>query len=166
MTTCRATDADHPPRENLMLVEALAALAAATGSAVVAAMATDAWRATRDGVAKLFGHGGPQQRSRIEAQMDADAALVEQASDPMQVRQGLAPSWQEEMARLLEEHPEVEPQLRELVARVQETLPAEQKHWVQSNIARDNATQFNVQGGKQEIHYHGPDPRPSDSEPR
>jgi hypothetical protein len=149
-----------------MLVEALAALAAATGSAVVAAMATDAWQTTRDGVARLFGRGGPQRRSGIEAQMDADAALVEQASDRVQVRQGLAPSWQEEVARLLEEHPDVEPELRDLIARVQETLPAEQTRWVQSPTARDNSTQFNVQGGKQEINYYGSDPHRANGDSR
>jgi len=56
-----------------MLVEALAALAGAGGTALVGAMATDAWNSTRSGVARLFGRGGTAQQTAIEAQFDVNA---------------------------------------------------------------------------------------------
>jgi hypothetical protein len=139
-----------------VLTEALAALAAAGGTALVGAMATDAWQTARSGVAKLFGRGGAGRRTAIEAQLDGNAVLVERASDRDEARRALVPLWQMELHRLLEDRPEVESELRNLLAHVQNALPAEQRRWVlQTNVARDAATVYAVQDGKQEIHYHG-----------
>lgn len=130
----------------------LAELAAAGGSALVGAMATDAWQATRSWVAGLFGRGGSAEQAAIEAQLDGHAALVAQAEDPDGVRESLVAVWQLQLQSLLGQHPEVEEDLRELVARVQEALPASQRTWVQTNIARDQATQHIVQHGTLHVH--------------
>jgi hypothetical protein len=135
-----------------MLAEALIALAGAGGSALVGAMATDAWQATRAGVARLFGHGGSDRQTAIEAQLDGNAALVAQASDPDEVRQSLAAVWRLELAALLRQYPETEDELRALVEQIQQVLPPGQQTWVQTNIARDRSTQYNVQHG--DIHVH------------
>jgi hypothetical protein len=57
-----------------------------------------------------------------------------------------------ELARLLEEHPDAESGLEELISYVREAVPAGQRQWMQTNIARDNSRLFAVQGGS--IIYH------------
>ena len=135
-----------------MLTDALETLAAVGGTALVGAMATDAWHVVRDSVAHIFSRQGAQRRAVIEAQLDSNVVLVEGASDPERVRRGLVPLWQMELARLLEEHPDAEAGLEELIAYVREALPAGQQQWLQTNLARDNARLFAVQGGN--IIYH------------
>lgn len=135
-----------------MLTDALATLAATGGRALVGAMGTDAWQATRNGMARLFGRQGPHRQAAVEAQLDGNIALVERASDPDLAREGLVPLWHMEPARLLEEHPDAEAELQELIAQMRDALPAEQQQWVQTNLARDNSTLFAVQGGN--IFYH------------
>lgn len=130
----------------------LATLAGAGGTALVGAMATDAWQATRSGVARLFGHGGAARQAAIEAQLDGNAALVAQAEDPDEVRQSLVPVWRLELEALLHQYPEVEEELRTLVVQVAKTLPASEHRWVQTNVARDQATQNIVQHGTLHIH--------------
>ncbi|SDW93249.1 hypothetical protein SAMN05216215_1006117 [Saccharopolyspora shandongensis] len=138
-----------------MLAEVLAALAGAGGTAVVGAMATDAWEGTRDGVARLFSRGGEDRQRVVEAQLDEDAEVLNASASPEeqdQVRRELAPVWTRRLSRLLEEHPDAEGELREVVDRVQEELPGGARSWTQTNIARDGATQFAVQGGN--VIYH------------
>jgi hypothetical protein len=135
-----------------MLAEALAALAGAGGTALVEAMATDAWQATRTGVARLFGRGGPARQTAIETQLDGHAALVAQAEDPDEVRQSLAAVWRLELTALLSQHPDAEDELRALVAQIQQALPAGAQTWVQTNIARERSAQYNVQHG--DLHVH------------
>ncbi|GAB4051447.1 hypothetical protein [Catellatospora paridis] len=135
-----------------MLSEALAALAVSGGTALVGAMATDAWNVARDGVSRLLKRVGPGRRAAIEAQLDANVALVEGAHDPEQARQALAPVWQLQLTQLLEEDPELEAALLDLTNRIQAALPVQHQQWVQTNIARDNSRLFAVQGGN--IFYH------------
>jgi hypothetical protein len=141
-----------------MLAETLMALAAAGGTTLVGAMATDAWEAARDGVARLFGRAGADRRTVIEGQLaeDADTLAHVGEAEREQVRQELVPVWRRRLARLLEEHPDasVETELRDLVARVQAALPPAQQAWVQNNTAH-GGNLFAVQGGNQEINYHG-----------
>lgn len=130
----------------------LVKLAGAGGSALVGAMATDAWQATRSEVARLFGRGGPVRRSVIEAQLDRNADSVEHAANPDEVRRNLAAGWRLELEALLREHPEVEEEVRALVAQVAEALPASHYAWVQTNIAHEQATQNIVQHGSLHVH--------------
>jgi hypothetical protein len=125
----------------------LAELAGAGGSALVGAMATDAWQAARSGIGRLFSRGGPARQAAIEAQLDGNAALVAGAADADRARKSLVPVWQMELEGLLREYPEVEEELRAVVARVLQTLPAPPQSWVQTNIAREQATQNIVQHG-------------------
>jgi hypothetical protein len=138
-----------------VLGEVAAELAGAGGTALVGAMATDAWQATRSGVARLFGRGGSARQAAIEAQLDGNAALVAQARDTEEVRASLVPVWRLQLEALLAEHPDVVEELRALVAQVREALPAPQQSWVQTNIARDQATQNIVQRGTLHVHPGG-----------
>jgi hypothetical protein len=130
----------------------LAELAGAGGTALVGAMATDAWQTTRSGVARLFRRDGPARQAAIEAQLDGNAILVAQAEDPNEVRQSLVPVWRLQLEALLREHPGADEEVQALVAQVQEALPAPQQVWVQTNIARDQATQNIVQHGTLHVH--------------
>ncbi|MFD7258877.1 hypothetical protein [Streptomyces sp. NPDC059874] len=154
-----------------MPAEALAALAQAGAVAVIGAMATDLWQGARDGVVRLFRRGEPDgagaehladagdtgaagRADAVGDRLDEDAALVAGA-EPAEadlVRRELVPLWRRRLTRLLAEHPDSEPELRELVERLRSALPAERQVWLQSNTARDNATLFAVQGG--DLHYH------------
>ena len=141
-----------------MLGELAAELAGAGGSALVGAMATDAWAATRSGVAGLFGRGGPARQTAIAAQLDDNAALVAQAEDPEAVRESLAPVWRLQLEALLRQDPGVAEELRALVAQVRRALPVPQQTWVQTNIAGDQARQNIVQHGTLHVHRGGGDP--------
>jgi hypothetical protein len=139
-----------------MLAEALSALAAAGGTALVGAMATDAWQTTRDGIGRLFGRGDTGRRTVIEAQLDEDAETVAHTEDAEreQARQELVLVWRRRLVQLLEEQPDTEAGLRDLIARVQAALPPSEQAWVQTNIAH-GGNLFAVQGGSQKINYHG-----------
>jgi hypothetical protein len=58
-----------------MLTEALAALAASGGTALVAAAATDAWQYARTGFARLFAHG-QRRHELVESRLDQTATEV------------------------------------------------------------------------------------------
>ncbi|MGH4016007.1 MAG: hypothetical protein ACRDSL_19210 [Pseudonocardiaceae bacterium] len=128
-----------------MLAVAFTALAEAGSTALVGAMATDAWPSTRAGAGRLFGRGRQARQARVEAQLDGNAALVAQADDPDEVRQSLVPVWRLELEALLRRHPAAEPELRALVARVRDALPAPQQTWVAMNLTHDQSTQSIVQ---------------------
>ncbi|WP_185923734.1 hypothetical protein [Streptomyces sp. WAC05374] len=155
-----------------MPAEALMALAGAGATALIGAMATDAWQGARGGIVRLFGRDNQGRGAVVAAQLDEDAALVGRA-DPAEedhVREDLVPVWRRRLVVLLEEQPEAEEDLRGLVERVRGGLPDERRTWVQHNTARDNGTLFAVQGGS--LHYHrapgdGPSapPRPERGEP-
>lgn len=119
----------------------------------MAAMASDAWQAGRDGVVRLFRRRGENKQAVLEGQLDHHATLVERADDPDHARQMLAGQWQLEFAQLLADHPDAETELRRLVEQIQSELPASQQEWVQTNIGRDQSTVYGVMGGNV-IHYH------------
>jgi hypothetical protein len=48
-----------------MVVEWIAASAAAGGTALIGAAATDAWQTARDGVVKLFARGGERRAELV-----------------------------------------------------------------------------------------------------
>ncbi|MEE1939884.1 hypothetical protein V1L54_10775 [Streptomyces sp. TRM 70361] len=108
-----------------MLEQALVALAAAGGTAVVQAAGTDAWTGLRAAVARWFGRGdGQRERAELErldrtaAELEA-AGATEEAADE-RIAQQVA--WQTRVMRLLERLDENEREraaedLRALLAR-------------------------------------------------
>jgi hypothetical protein len=104
----------------LVVVEWVAALASAGGSALIGAAATDAWNSARDGVLALFGRSGDRRREVAAARLDADAAQIEAApaAERDTVRARVLPGWQTRLADLLEEYPEAREELQAWVQRV------------------------------------------------
>lgn len=139
------------------MLEEILALAAAGGTAVVGAMATDAWESARSGVARLLGREDRGRAEIIEAQLDADDSLVRGAGEDVdQVRRELALVWGRRLAVLLKDNPEAADKLRVLVECVQTQVPSQQQAWIQHLTATEGGTAFGQQGsGGQHIHYHG-----------
>lgn len=132
----------------------MAALAASGGTALVAAAATDAWQSARAGFARLFTQA---QRSGelIESRLDRTAAEVERAAETDAVRELLVPDWQVRLSDLLEEHPELAVELRELTSQVQAQLLAVQQQWVQARFEVRAGRDAYTAGRDQTItHYH------------
>ncbi|MFI5694086.1 hypothetical protein ACIA58_19725 [Kribbella sp. NPDC051586] len=140
-----------------MVGDALVTLAAAGGAAVVGAMATDAWRATRDGVARLFGRRGKKERDAVLAELERDADRLADAdvNDHETLQRELVERWRDRLSELLGAEPEAADELKELLA--QSTLA--QPTFVQHIVARGNGRAFGVQGG--DLHYHE---HPADSD--
>jgi hypothetical protein len=108
-----------------MLAESLAALAALAGNTVVAAATTDAWEAARRGFARLLGRGDPDRTKMAEQRLaEAREQLTgAEGKDLERARAALAERWAGRLADLLEEHPDVQADLRALVREIQAQLP-------------------------------------------
>ena len=92
-----------------MLTEALEALAAAGGTAVVQAAGTDLWVTFRERVVSLLGRGHPQQTEITLGQLDQSAATLELIggssggeADAERARSRVEVSWQTRFTDLLE----------------------------------------------------------------
>lgn len=87
-----------------MLAEALTALAAAGGTAVVQAAGKDAWAGFRARVAKWFARGDTEQEQVALERLDRTAAALEAAGpgEVERVRAGQQASWQTRFEILLE----------------------------------------------------------------
>ena len=81
--------------------------------------------------------------------------MLERTTDTDQAREDLLPTWRRRLADYLTQDPEAAQELRELVEQVQAKLPAQQQAWMQTNIAREHATQYIVQGGNQYVNPTG-----------
>ncbi|MFC8447883.1 hypothetical protein [Kitasatospora sp. NPDC057223] len=138
-----------------MLTESLVALAGAGGTAVVGAMATDAWQSTRAGAARLFGRDGESRHDVITARLEHDAGLVARASEPDRARGGLAPAWQIELEALLEEQPGLAGELRAFVDRTVAALPRAEQNWTLNVTARDHGRAFGALGGNVVVYESG-----------
>ncbi|MFI1106064.1 hypothetical protein [Streptomyces melanogenes] len=84
--------------------EAMAALAAAGGTAVGQAAGTDAWNGLRQATARLFGRGDSQRASAALDRLDGTAAAVgaSDGEDAEQVRLHQQALWQGRFEGLLE----------------------------------------------------------------
>ncbi|MCL7429780.1 hypothetical protein [Streptomyces sp. YS415] len=85
-----------------MLSEAMTALAAAGGTAVVQAAGTDAWAVFRQQVARWFGRGNTQRESAELEQLDQTAGGLEAAGQPELERAFRSALWQARIEALLE----------------------------------------------------------------
>jgi hypothetical protein len=107
-----------------MLEEALAALAAAGGMAIVQAAGTDAWTGLRTQVARLLGRGDGQREQAELDRLDQTVAVLERVgpgeAEGVRIRQQAI--WQARLEALLEslndsERAEVSVELRDLLHR-------------------------------------------------
>lgn len=127
----------------------LTLLAEAGAAAVVAAMATDLWQGTRDGVLGLFRRDAPDSAAPVGARLDEGAALVRSSAAPDDVRRALAGIWSRELHELLRRAPACRVPLARLAAEVDGAFASGRAAVVleQNNTARDSGTVFAVQHG-------------------
>ncbi len=95
-----------------MLVEALLALAAAGGGAIVQAAGTDAWNGVRSGIARVLSRGEQGREQGELERLDRTQAVLDAAieGEVERVQAAQAAVWQNRLEMLLEELPEVERQ--------------------------------------------------------
>jgi len=142
-----------------MLNEALAALAGAAGSGLVSAMVTDGWQQVRTRAARLLGRGDAQDEERQEARLERARREVVQAPEGQaeEVRRRQGEAWRTRFADLLEDAPEAEGPLRELVAFMAEHAGPAVAGAVQVNAhASDRAQQANLGQGVQTNTFGSP----------
>ncbi len=103
-----------------MLAEALMALAASGGNAVITAMATDGWESFKGRIAKVFGRGKPELAQATAARLDQSRTALEglTGADLDRVRTEQEVAWRTRLEDLLEQYPEAADELRTLVAEV------------------------------------------------
>ncbi|WP_411091778.1 hypothetical protein [Streptomyces sp. 049-1] len=95
-----------------MLVEALLALAAAGGGAIVQAAGTDAWNGVRSGIARVLGRGEQGREQGELERLDRTQAVLDAAveGELERVQSAQAAVWQNRLEMLLEELPELQRQ--------------------------------------------------------
>jgi hypothetical protein len=108
-----------------VLAETLMALAQLAGLTVVAAAVTDAWETARRGTARLLGRGDRVKEDLAEQRLEETRKQLAALEGPKleQTRAMLTGQWATRLADLLEEHPEVESDLRALVEKIRTALP-------------------------------------------
>lgn len=99
------------------MTEALAALAAAGGTAVVEAATTDAWQRAKAGLARLLGRGDERRTEVSLGRLDATRAeLVPLTGGELQrAREVRAAEWTTRLRDVLEEDPDSAEDLRRLL---------------------------------------------------
>ncbi|MFF4251073.1 hypothetical protein ACFY1L_07705 [Streptomyces sp. NPDC001663] len=128
-----------------------AALALSAATTLVNTMATSGWEATKALFVRLFRRQGDGDEPAAE--LERAAARVVAAGEgerAERARQSLVGTWQYQLQTLLEDHPDAEAELLEILAGLQS--PEAGQHWQQTNIARDGGTTYAAQGGNV-IHY-------------
>jgi hypothetical protein len=126
-------------------------------------MVTDGWQQVRTRVARLLGHGDSGEEQRQEARLERARQEVVEAPEGQaeEVRRRQAEAWRTRFADLLEDKPEAETSLRELVAFLAEHAgPA--AGVVQVNAHASGQAQQAVQGqGVQNNTFNAPPVTPS-----
>ncbi|MEU6723747.1 hypothetical protein ABZ917_08565 [Nonomuraea wenchangensis] len=92
----------------------------AAGTALVTAMATDAWQSAREGVVALWRKARPEQVEVVEAELVEVREQVLQArrDDDADTEQALAGMWQVRLQQLLRADPSLAPQIQRVLDEV------------------------------------------------
>lgn len=100
----RSQEQNHEPGGVGMLEAALAAVAAAGGTAVVQAAGTDAWNGLRSRVARLLGRGDPAREQAELERLDRTATVLRELepAEADRVRNRQEASWQTRFETVLE----------------------------------------------------------------
>jgi hypothetical protein len=140
-----------------MLTEALSALAAAGGTAVVSAMATDAWRTAKVGFSRLLGRGDSGHTALVEQQLEATRAELQTAEGRGERALALQQAaWTARLEDLLVEQPHAADELRKLIQQISQTnvntagtVVQHVGGWDQSQqVVQGHGTQSNVFGSR------------------
>ncbi|MEV4629761.1 hypothetical protein AB0J90_26200 [Micromonospora sp. NPDC049523] len=141
-----------------MVAEWILSAVTAGGYALVGAVATDAWETARSGVTHLFSRTN-QRRADLATEWADDTSAeitAAPAGQQTQVRRRWEQTWQQRLADLVEEHPDLGEELRTWVDDLRRRLPAAEQARVNTFIARDHATQYNAPDGTITVNV-GPD---------
>ncbi|WFE28492.1 hypothetical protein O7623_04575 [Solwaraspora sp. WMMD791] len=92
-------------------------IAAATGAALIQAIATDAWEKARDGAVALWRRVRPQQADAVAAELVEvrDEVLIARRDGDTDTEQGLVDDWQRKLQRLIRQDPAFAAELRSLL---------------------------------------------------
>lgn len=96
-------------------------LARSAGGTVVTLVASDAWRAAREGIVRLWRRFQPDRAETVAAELDVSrddilAVLDAAAADDERTTDEIRAEWQGRFRRLLVAHPEAAGELRRLLA--------------------------------------------------
>jgi len=140
-----------------MLAEAMAALAAAGGNALVSAMVTDGWEGVRERFARLLGRGDPKAAGDAAGRLEDSRAVLagRSGADLERARSEQEIAWRTRLADLLESHPEAEDELRTVVADVQAQVIGSAVHVEQHVAGFDQAQQAVLGQGVQTNTFGG-----------
>jgi hypothetical protein len=150
--------------EGCVEAQEIEALAMVGATALVGAMATEAWAAARDRAVELFRHHSPDRRAKVETRLEADAALVARAGDAERARGLLVGPWQLELEDFVTRYPDVAEDLAALSTWIRAALPTPSEQWVQNITARDRSVVNAVQHGTQHNHFMDSPGSPSSRE--
>lgn len=127
-----------------MVAEELVTLASAGGAALVGAVASDAWSATKSGFVRLLGRGDETRSAVVEQQLERTHTAVEaaRANDDDRVHLQQQAVWASRLEDLLLEHPGASAELRALVQQIEDASGSRSAgHVVQFVTASDQAQQ-------------------------
>lgn len=146
-----------------MLGEALTALAAAGGAAVVQAAGTDAWEGLRGRIARWFGRGDEAREDRELERLDCSAAALAAADESTadQVRARQESAWQTRIEDMLEDldgeqRAQAAAQLQELLEQAA-PQPPDGKNVVSGNVFHGDTAFQAGNHNRQDVHF-GPQP--------
>lgn len=135
-----------------MLPEALTAIAALGGAAVVEAVATDGWEQAKTGLRAIFRRWGHNDYERIEAQLDEASALAcVPGAESSNVRALLEPLWRSRLGEFLAQYPDAAAELEAWAKQFSRVSP-DRDTFIQENRAKDGARIYAVLAGDQHIH--------------
>ncbi|MEU9350877.1 hypothetical protein AB0D65_07605 [Streptomyces griseoloalbus] len=92
-------------------------LVLAAGTALVGAMATDAWQQARTSAVELWRRVHPERVPAIEAELAEvrEEVLTARETHDVDAENGLAQDWQRKLQRLVRDHPELARELRRVL---------------------------------------------------
>ncbi len=132
-----------------MLTDSLMALASLAGQTVVTAAVTDTWEAARRKFAQLLGRGDSNKTKLADQRLTETHDQLARAAgtDLERTRTALAERWAGRLADLLEEDPDMEPDLRVLLQEIQAVLPADMMSAVGHVIVAGQDVNITASGG-------------------
>lgn len=125
---------------------------------LVAAASTDAWDAARAEFTRLLVGEGRVGAAKAGRWLDelADRAARTPPGERAAVLDSERHYWFSRLADLAADDPAIVEELRPVVIRLKEQTPADNRRWVQHNIARDNSQLFATQDGNIIFHQDPP----------
>ena len=134
-----------------MSADIVATLATSGATTIVAAAATDAWSQTKRGFARLFGRGDAAAAATAEADLEQTSTeLATRAGEELELaRRQQRLHWETLLLRLLLDHPDVRPELEELLS----TAGSRTDVHIEAN-AYDNARQNVLGSGTQNVTFN------------